>query len=72
MSLYSEKRIAASFYTLQLVILESLKSDFFDDWATAKNSSAAVEAADFYDKAVKDYEHRADVAHKKLRELFSQ
>ena len=72
MSLYSEKRIAASFYTLQLVILESLKSEFFDDWATAKNSSAAVEAADFYDKAVKEYEHRTDVAHKKLRELFSQ
>lgn len=70
MSLYSEKRIAASFYTLQLVILESLKRDFFDDWAIAKNSSDAIKTADFYDKAVKEYEHKVDVAHKELRRLF--
>jgi len=71
MSLSSNKRIAASFYTLQLVIAESLKSEFFEEWATAKNSRAAIEAADFYDAAVKEYECKAEVVHKELRKLFS-
>ncbi len=68
---FNAARLAARFYMTQVVILETLKEDFFDCWAIAKNISEASEDADFFDRQVSFYAAMENSALKMLRTELS-